>query len=141
MGFPGDTHSKEPVCQAGDARDLGSITGLGRSPGGGKATHSSISARKIPWTEEPGRLQSMGCQEQTQLKWLSTYMVSFMFLTPDHIASPLTWYWDQDTKIIGKFSYNYHPYYFKSASLKYSLHLLIIQKAAMLTMIPPTSRL
>ena len=27
------------------------------------ATHSSIPAWKIPWTEEPGRLQSMGSQE------------------------------------------------------------------------------
>ena len=26
------------------------------------ATHSSILAWRIPWTEEPGRLQSMGCQ-------------------------------------------------------------------------------
>ena len=26
------------------------------------ATHSSILARKIPWTEEPGRLKSMGLQ-------------------------------------------------------------------------------
>ena len=26
------------------------------------ATHSSIFARKIPWTEEPGRLQSIGSQ-------------------------------------------------------------------------------
>ena len=29
------------------------------------ATHSSILAWKIPWTEEPGRLQSMGSQSQT----------------------------------------------------------------------------
>ena len=28
----------------------------------GMATHSSILAWKIPWTEEPGRLQSMGSQ-------------------------------------------------------------------------------
>ena len=28
----------------------------------GMATHSSILAWKIPWTEEPGRLQSMGMQ-------------------------------------------------------------------------------
>ena len=34
----------------------------GRSPGEGNATHSSILAWKIPWTEEPGRLQSMGSQ-------------------------------------------------------------------------------
>ena len=31
------------------------------------ATHSSILAWKIPWTEEPGRLQSMGSQSQTRL--------------------------------------------------------------------------
>ena len=31
-------------------RDLGSIPGLGRSPGEGKATHSSILAWRIPWT-------------------------------------------------------------------------------------------
>ena len=28
----------------------------------GMATHSSIFAQKIPWTEEPGRLQSLGSQ-------------------------------------------------------------------------------
>jgi len=28
----------------------------------GMATHSSILAWEIPWTEEPGRLQSMGSQ-------------------------------------------------------------------------------
>ena len=27
------------------------------------ASHSSILAWRIPWTEEPGRLQSMGCKE------------------------------------------------------------------------------
>ena len=31
------------------------------------ATHSSILAWRIPWTEEPGRMQSMGLQSQTQL--------------------------------------------------------------------------
>ena len=31
------------------------------------ATHSSILAWKIPWMEEPGRLQSMGSQSQTRL--------------------------------------------------------------------------
>ena len=29
----------------------------------GIATHSSILARRIPWAEEPGGLQSMGCNE------------------------------------------------------------------------------
>ena len=37
------------------------------------ATHSSILAWRIPRTENPGGLQSMGSQSQTQLKWLSTH--------------------------------------------------------------------
>ena len=35
------------------------------------ATHPSILAWRIPWTEEPGGLQFMGSQSQTQLKRLS----------------------------------------------------------------------
>ena len=33
----------------------------------GKATHSNILAWRIPWTEKPGRLQSMGSHSWTQL--------------------------------------------------------------------------
>ena len=33
-----------------------------------RATHSSILVWKIPWTEEPGKLQSIGSQSQTQLR-------------------------------------------------------------------------
>ena len=40
-GFPGGSDGKESACNAGD---LGLITGLGRSPGEGMATHSSILA-------------------------------------------------------------------------------------------------
>ena len=40
------------------------------------ATHSSTLAWKIQWTEEPGGLQSVGSQSQTQLKRLSTHMKS-----------------------------------------------------------------
>ena len=50
---------KEAVCNAGDA---GLIPGSGRSPGEGMATHSSILAWRIPWTEEPGGLQSVALQ-------------------------------------------------------------------------------
>ena len=53
---------KNPPAEAGDVRDAGSILGLGRSPGGGHATHSSILAWRIPWTEEPGGIQSIGSQ-------------------------------------------------------------------------------
>ena len=37
-----------------------SQSGLGRSLEKGMATHSSILAWRIPWTEEPGRLQPTG---------------------------------------------------------------------------------
>ena len=43
------------------------------------ATHSSIFAWKIPWTEESGRLQSMGSQSQTRLSDLT--FLSFGFFT------------------------------------------------------------
>ena len=49
----------------GDAGDTGFIPGSGRSPGGGMETHSSILAGKIPWTEEPDKLQPMGFQSHT----------------------------------------------------------------------------
>ena len=49
-------------------KDVGLIRGWGRSPGEGNGTHSSIVTWKIPWTEEPGRLQSIGSQKrQTRL--------------------------------------------------------------------------
>ena len=44
----------------------------------GMATRSSSLAWRSPWTEEPGGLQSMGLQGQTQLKQLSTYSVFFL---------------------------------------------------------------
>ena len=52
-GFSGDSESKESACNVGD---LGSITGLRRSPGEGNDTHSSVLAWRIPLTEEPGGL-------------------------------------------------------------------------------------
>ena len=53
---------KNPPANAGDITDVGLIPGLGRSLGGQYGTHSSILAWRIPWTEEPGRLQSIGFQ-------------------------------------------------------------------------------
>ena len=50
---------KESACNVGD---LGSTPGSGRSLEKGMATHSSILAWRIPWTEELGGLQSMGLQ-------------------------------------------------------------------------------
>ena len=47
VGFPGGSAGKESACNVGD---LGLIPGLGRSPGEGTATHSSILAWRTPWT-------------------------------------------------------------------------------------------
>ena len=57
VGFPG---GKNLPANTGEHRNVGSISKFGRSPGGGMATHSSIFAWEIPWTGEPGRLQSTG---------------------------------------------------------------------------------
>ena len=54
---------KNPSANAGDVRDAGSIPGLGSSLKKAMATHSSVLAWRIPWTEKPGGLQSMGSQE------------------------------------------------------------------------------
>ena len=54
LGFPGGSAGKETTCNAGD---MGSILSGEDSLEEEMATHSSILARKITWTEEPGRLQ------------------------------------------------------------------------------------
>ena len=57
MGHSQCSDGKESACKA---RDLGLIPGSGRSPREGNGNPSSILAWRIPWMEEPGRLQSMG---------------------------------------------------------------------------------
>ena len=58
-GLPGGSDNKESACKA---EDLSLIPGLGRYPEKGMATHSSILTWRIPRTEVPGGLQSMGSQ-------------------------------------------------------------------------------
>ena len=50
---------KNPPPDTGDIRNAVSVPALGRTPGGGDDGNL---AWRIPWTEEPGRLQSMGLQ-------------------------------------------------------------------------------
>ena len=45
LGYPGGSDGKESTCNVGG---LGSVPGLGRSPGGGNGTQSSILAWRIP---------------------------------------------------------------------------------------------
>ena len=58
-GFPGGSDGKESAC---NARDLGLILGSKDPLEKEMATHCSILVWRIPWTEEPGGLQSMGSQ-------------------------------------------------------------------------------
>ena len=53
-GFPGGAVVKHPPANVEDAREVGSVPGLGRSPGVRNGTHSSILAWKIPRAEGPG---------------------------------------------------------------------------------------
>ena len=58
-GFPGGSDGKEAACNAGNW-----VQSLGWEDAWEKktATHSGVLALRIPWTEEPGRLQSMESQ-------------------------------------------------------------------------------
>jgi len=53
---------KNLSAKAGNTGDAGLTPGLGRSLEEEMATHSSILAWRIPWTEESGGLQSIGLQ-------------------------------------------------------------------------------
>ena len=88
-GFPGGARGKEPTCQ----RRRGQFDSWVRKIPERRASYSSILAWRIPWTEEPGRLQSIG-QRVRQLKWLSTHTC-----TPV-INWPIFWR-DLSTKHVG----------------------------------------
>ena len=60
--FPGGSDGKASAYNAYHVGDPGSIPGSEDLLEKEMATHSSILAWKIPWTEEPGRLQSKGSQ-------------------------------------------------------------------------------
>ena len=57
------TRKNLPTVQETQVRSLGREDPLEK----GMAAHPSILAWRIPWTEEPGELQSMGSQSRTQL--------------------------------------------------------------------------
>ena len=59
LALPNDSDSKESACNAGDQN---SIPGSGRYPGERNGNPLQYSSLKIPWTEEPGGLQSTGSQ-------------------------------------------------------------------------------
>ena len=75
LGFLGGSEGKASAC---NARYLGLIPGSGTSPEKEMATHSGTLAWKIPWTEKPGRLQSMGSQ---RVSWTAERIHFLSFIT------------------------------------------------------------
>ena len=75
MDFPGGSDGKESACSVGD---LHSNSGLEDLLEKGMAIYSSILAWRIPWTEEPGGLQSWGRKESDMTEGL-TLSLSFLF--------------------------------------------------------------
>ena len=71
--LPGSSNGKEFAC---DVRSLGGEDPLQKE----MATHSSILAWKIPWTEEPGGLQSMELQSDVTESSLSYFTKYLSFL-------------------------------------------------------------
>ena len=81
------------------------------------ATHSSILAWKIPWTEEPGRLQSMGLKRvrhdwATSLSlslffFLATGLVGSYFPIRDHLMPPAVRAWSPDHWAVREFPVSY----------------------------------
>ena len=86
--------AKNPPVNAGDVRDSGSIPGLGRPLEEGIAIHSSILAWRVPWTEEPGRLQSIVVQRVGH-DWSDSACVhsGFHCIDTSHLLYPLNYQW------------------------------------------------
>ena len=58
--------SKESACSAGATGDTGSVPQLGRDLGGGHGNPLSVLTWRIPWTQKPGGLWSIGLQRVQQ---------------------------------------------------------------------------
>ena len=86
-GFPGGTSGKEPTCQCRRCKRHGFDPGLRISLEEGMATHSSILAWRIPWTEESSRLQSIG-SKRVRHGW-SDLAVAAADCKYEHIESQL----------------------------------------------------
>ena len=87
MGFPGGSAVKNPpAVQETQVRTLGQENSLEE----GMATHSSIPAWRIPWTEEPGSLQSIGLQgvrcDWSDLAHTHTYIIDAICEYVDSIS-------------------------------------------------------
>ena len=93
LGLPS---GKESACQCRRCRRFSSVPGLGQSPGEGYGNSLQYSCWEIPWTEELGRLQSMGCQRvrhdwviNTQTQTRTQYHVCCIILCLKHKSNDM----------------------------------------------------
>ena len=63
MGLPGGTVVKNPPVNAGDIRDVGSIPGLGKSPGGGNSNPLQYTCLGNTMDRGAWRASPWGCKE------------------------------------------------------------------------------
>ena len=117
-GFPGVSVVQNLPDIARDMRDLGSM-GQEDPLEKGRETNSRILAWRIPCTQEPGRLQSMGLKSRPWLSWLSMHVFSLMWLVAPHWLSQSTLHlFISPTSII---IFSWKAFYFKYSSVHTSI--------------------
>ena len=90
-GFPGGSAVKNlPAVQESQETQVWSL-GQEDSLQEDMATHSSIRAKKIPWTEEPGGLQCMGSQS-VRHNWSDWVRMHSTISVPDSLVSASPWF-------------------------------------------------
>ena len=83
---------KNPPTSAGDIRDMGSVPGLGRSPGGGHGNPLQYSCLENPMDRGAWQPTVHGvAQSQTRLKQLGTHARDLDILTLTHMHAYM-WY-------------------------------------------------
>ena len=117
-GLPWRLSGTESTCHRKRPRDLGS---MGREDAleKGMETDSSILAWRIPCTQEPGRLQSMGRKSQPWLSWLSMHVFSLIWLVAPHwLSQSILHLFILPTSII---IFSWKAFYFKHSSVHTSI--------------------
>ena len=106
VGFPGGSDYKESSCQCRRPRfdPWGQKDPLGK----GMATHSSVLAWRIPWTEEPGGLQSMGSQSLARLSDTFTFHTLTLASTWESLPFPMTLTTVTNQEVISLLNYARH---------------------------------
>ena len=95
---------KNPPANAGDIRDVGSVTGSERSPGEGHGSPLQYSAWRISWTEDPDGRQSIASQKvrhdwsnlahsSARYKWMLDFVKSFFIYWDTWFLSFISLMW------------------------------------------------